>query len=130
MIDADNRIGFLPQLNEPLDFPRAGEKIGDEQIGDAGGGKNFGLAELGAGQADRSGFEQAAADVGRFVALGVRTPGDAALPAEGRSFGDVGLELVEVDEQGRSVELFLGRPQWNKHKRLVGFARTNRVRGG
>src|SRR5204862_79073 len=82
------------------------------------------------GQANRPGFDQAAANVGRLVALGVRTPGHARLPAESRSFRDIGLEPVEVDEQCGRVELFLGRSQWNKHKRPVRVARTNRVGGG
>src|SRR3954470_7998752 len=53
------------------------------------------------------------------MALGMRTPSHARLPAQSRSFRDVGLELVEVDEQRGRIELFLGRPQWNNHRRKM-----------
>src|SRR5437762_30968 len=81
-----------------------------------GGGENFGLAELCAGQANGPGFDQAAADVGRFVALGMWTPPHAALSAEVCSLGHVRLESIEIDEQRRRVKLLLGRAKCNKHK--------------
>ena len=64
VVKADDRIGFAAQFDEPLNLARAGDHVGNQQIADSRGGKDFGLAQFGTGQACRTGIEQAAGNVG------------------------------------------------------------------
>src|SRR5262245_40434078 len=64
MVKNNNRIRDTAELDHPLDFAVANDVVGDEQIGNAGGGEHFGFAELGAGEADCAGFNESAADIG------------------------------------------------------------------
>ena len=65
------------------------------------------LAELGAGQSDRTRLELQAGDVRALVGLGVWPQRHAIAGRERRHLGDVALEHVEIDGDERRVERFI-----------------------
>src|SRR4030095_9550913 len=116
VVQANNRVGLAPQGHEPLDFPRPGDWVGNQELMDSAGGEHLRLAELGARQTDRSGVDEPAADVGRFAALGMRPPGDSAAAAEGYGVANVGLERRQVQAEGRRIEaVFRSAQGWEVH---------------
>ena len=130
VIERDDRIRFAAQLHQPFDLSRTGEEISDQQIGNAGGGKNFGLAEFRACQTDRARVDQASCDMGRLVTLGMRPPLNAMLPAKIGRLTDIGFQGVQVDARRRGIELVLGSAQGRKGHggRKVGGTKSRRSR--
>ena len=92
-------IDQAPQLGAADDLG------GDEDVGDAGGGHDLGLAELGATNSTRAGVELHLGQRRRLVRLGVRPIGDAGLGRKIPHARDVALQRVGVDHQHRRIEV-------------------------
>ena len=69
---------------------------------------HFRLADLGAGDADRPGFQLAQGDLGAFVGLGVRPQGGGFVGEKAGHPGDVPLQCVEVEQQDGRVQVLDG----------------------
>ena len=105
VVDGDDRIRAAAQLDQPRQLVRPDDRVGDEQIADAGGCHQLGLAELRAGQPDRAGSDLARADRAGAVALDVRPPRDSGRAAGRRDAADVLLHHVEVEAERGRVEI-------------------------
>ena len=78
----------------------------------AGLDEDFGFAELGHGQADRARFQLQRGDLRRLMRLGVRTQLNALGRGECRHVRDIMLQLVDIDDQRRRIEIaFVSRHQ-------------------
>ncbi len=76
-----------------------------EHVIDAAGEEDLGLGDLLAADADRPGFHLAAGDLDALVALGVRAHAHAAHGGRAHQPLEIGLEAVQVEHEGRSVDL-------------------------
>jgi hypothetical protein len=108
--DGDVGAGAGDEGGEAAGLDRADDLVGDQDVADAGGGEDLGLAELGAGDADGAGGELAVGDGRALVALRVGALGNATGGELAGDAGDVAVHGVEVDEERRSVEVGDGSP--------------------
>jgi hypothetical protein len=76
----------------------------------AGFGQHLGLAELGAGDAHRTGRELQAGDLDALVRFEVRAQADRRVAEQVGHAPDVALEPVAIEQQRRRVDRFSGRP--------------------
>ena len=79
--------------------------VGDEDVPDPGFGHHLGLAELRAGDAESTRLELHVRDLGDLLPFRVGPPPHAVAAEERGHLGDVALHQVEIDEQGRRVEM-------------------------
>jgi hypothetical protein len=71
-------------------------------------GEHLGLAELGRADAAGAGLDLGAGDIRALVGLGVRSQAAPAFLHVPRHLGQVRLEPVEVEQQGRRAQVVLG----------------------
>jgi hypothetical protein len=83
--------------------------VADEHVAHAAGDQHLGLADLLHALADRAMRDLLQRDRRRFVRLGMRAHAHTRLFRELRHLGEVALEGVEVDDEGRRVDLVDGR---------------------
>jgi hypothetical protein len=83
----------------------ADERIGDEQIVDAGLDHHLRLAELRDGDAPGPGVQLHPREQRRLVRLGVGPEGDAGLVRDRDHLRDVPLDHVEVEQQRRRIDV-------------------------
>ena len=104
VVDRRDHFGDGLQLRQPQPPPDGRLFRGDEDAGDAAFGHRLGLGNLPDRDADRAEPHLPACDVGRAMALRMRAPGD---PPRAQVPGDrsaIGLEGVQVQEQGRRLD--------------------------
>ena len=104
VVDGDDGICNFAQTEQTGDLVGSHDLVGDQDVPDAGLGHDLGLAELGAGHADRAGGDRTGDDRRRLVALDMGAPMNTVLAAGGGDTGDIRIEVVEIDEQRRRVE--------------------------
>src|SRR5579883_1525264 len=78
---------------------------GDEEVGDAGIGKDVGLAELGHGEPSASRSQLQAPDLWCLVRLAVWTQVHAGLTRDCRHASDIALQAVHVDQQTGRLQI-------------------------
>ena len=104
----DGHLHALRQRSEPLGLRLADERKREQDVLDARVGHHLGLAELLAGDPDRSGLELEPGELGQLVGLDMRSQRHPVLVAVGLHPRDVPLDRIEVgDEHGR---LEVGKP--------------------
>lgn len=67
VIERHDEVGAFGEFGEAGSLDGADDLIGDEDVTNAGSGHDLGLAELGAGDADGAGVDEAAGDFGGFM---------------------------------------------------------------
>ena len=80
------------------------DRVGDEDVVDARVRQDLGLAEGRHRDPDRAGLQLPPGEERALVGLGVRAQRQAALVEVGLHPGDVGVDPVDVDHDGRRVE--------------------------
>ena len=108
-VKADPDPGPLQQVAEPAELGLPHQRIGDQQVVEAGVGHHLGLAQLGAGDPGGTGLDLHPGDLGRLVGLGVGAEPDPGPAGDGGHLGQVRLQRVQVDQQRRGVQLREGR---------------------
>ena len=101
----DGHLHALREGGEPLGLRLADEREREQDVLDARVGHHLGLAELLAGDPDRSGLELQPRELGQLVGLDVRPQRDPVLVAVGLHPGDVPLDRIEVGDQHRRLEV-------------------------
>jgi hypothetical protein len=104
VVHRDDRIGVLSKLAQALHLCRSDDLVGDQDIAQAASGEHLGLTQLGTGHADRAGGEFLGDDLGRLLALGVRSPADTMRAAGLGQAGDIRFHEIEIDQQSGCVE--------------------------
>ena len=104
-VDGDREPDVPRQLGDARELGRPDDLVGDEDVVEARGRQGFGLARLLDADADRAGADLQPGDRRALVHLGVRAQAHAALAGEGRHRREVALHRVEVDHQGRRVDI-------------------------
>ena len=107
VIDGDDRVGTATQLDETCDLAGPDDRVGDQEIAHARVCHQLGLAQLGAREADGPGRDLTRTDAPAAMALDVGAPGDSGRSARLENEADVVVHHVEVDAQGRSVQIVL-----------------------
>jgi hypothetical protein len=132
IVDGDGDVGSRAgaEGGEAAGLNRADDLIGDQDVADAGGDEDFGLAELGTGDADGPGGKLTVGDGGTFVTLGVGAPGDVVGGEIGGDASDVAIHGVEIDEESGGIELSDGAAdEGGQHGALLGVV-TCRIEPG
>ena len=93
------------QGHEPVDFDGADNLVRHEDRAEARIGEDFGLSQLGDGDADRSGCELTTRDLGGLWRLEVGPELRGSAREEGGHRRDVPLHDVEVEEEAGRVEV-------------------------
>ena len=101
-------VDFGGELRQAAGLDRTDDLVGDEDVADAAGGVDLGLGEFGAGNADGARRDQAVCDGWRLVGLGMGSPGNLPLGQQAGDRRDVGIEDIEVHDEGGGVERFDG----------------------
>ena len=101
----DGHLHAPRQRGEPLGLRLADEREREQDVLEARVGHDLGLAELLAGDPDRSGLELEPGELGQLVGLDVRPQRDPVLVAVRLHPGDVPLDRVEVGGQHRRLEV-------------------------
>ena len=109
--------GGLRQRRQPPQFLPADDLVGDEHVPDPAIDHRLGLADLLHAHADRAQLDLLQRDDRAFVGLGVRARLDRAAGDALRQAAQIALERVEIDDQGRGVDLV------ERHADLGGRAR-------
>ena len=107
-LDAVNRnhdFDFTRQLRQPSRLDRPDDLVGDQDVAHTRCRVHLGLGQFGAGQANRPGREQSMGHGRRLVGLGVRSPGDPAFSQQPGEHGDVAVQRIQIDYQGRGIEI-------------------------
>src|SRR5690606_37949034 len=78
--------------------------VGQENLGDAGIGEDFGLAQLLHGDAHGAQFHGAFGEAGQFVGLDMGAELDGVAVGIGLYAGQIGLDAVKVDQDGGGIE--------------------------
>jgi hypothetical protein len=104
IVDAHHGVGVIGQRHEPRDLRGTDDLVGDHDLADPGRRHDFGFAELGARDADRTGRDLQLRDLRRLVRLGMRPPGHAVRTARVHDPPDVPRHDIEVDQQRGRVQ--------------------------
>ena len=96
------------QVDQPAYFRRTDYLIGDKYVSNAGSGHDLCFAQLGAGDADGAGVEQAVGDRRNFGAFYVWPPTDGVFAHRRGHSGDVAVHLLQIDQQRGRIECFFG----------------------
>ena len=107
MVTGNNGVGNFAESRNTSMFLLADDHVGDENVGDAGKGKDFRFGNLRAGDADGTRFDFLPGNGGRFMTFDVRSPLLPSLGHVGRHLIDVRLHDVEIDAKGGSIEIKL-----------------------
>ena len=91
-----------------VELGRAEQVVGQQDVVDAVVRHDLGLAQLLAGDADRAQRHLAVREFGDLVRLDVRAQPQAVLVGIGLGPAEVGLDAVEVDQDGGRVEIVDG----------------------
>ena len=103
-------VGALEQRQHARRVDRV-DRVGQPDVGEPCLGKHFGLAELGAADADRAAVDLPARDQRALVGLGVRPHADAA-PVGGLLHAiDVGEHPRPLDEDGGCRQIVQGHAE-------------------
>ncbi len=105
MIDAEPDTGLARELRQPVELGGARDLVADEHVGDAALDQDFGLGDLLDALADRAMGDLAQRDLRALVGLGVGPQPDAMSLRIGRHGDEVALEGVEIEDEGRRVDL-------------------------
>ena len=98
--------GAMRQRRQPPQFLPADDLVGDEHVRDPAIDHRLGLADLLHAHADGAELDLLQRDDRAFVGLGVRPRLDRRLPAmRSAQAAQIALEGVEIDDQGRGVDL-------------------------
>ena len=130
VIDRDDHIGLAREPGQSPGLDMAHDLVGDQDVPDSGRGHHLGLADLGAGHADRAGRDLLVDDGRGLVGLAVRPPLGTARGDIGRHGGDVVIQGIQVDNQCRRIDIAEG----TAHERGVhlpdasGFTQTKKPR--
>ena len=81
--------------------------------------KHFGLAQLGAGQANSPGLDQPARDVGRTCGIWHAAARRRRAAGKRSQPGTVRLQRIEIEHQRRSIEIVFGRAECGNHQRIA-----------
>lgn len=100
----EQRLLRADQPAQSFEFGPPDDIVRDQNILHAGIGHSLGLAQLLADNADGAGVHLQARYLRGLVGLGVHPQADIQLVAVGLHVGDVLLQHVQVDDQGRSIE--------------------------
>jgi hypothetical protein len=79
------------------------DRVGQEQVGDPGGGEHLGLADRGHGEPDGPVVDLPAGDLDALVGLRVRAQRQSAFPGRTGGAGQVAVEHVQRDGEVRGV---------------------------
>ncbi len=104
VVDDEREPRAIEQLEDAVGVGRV-DRVGQPDVVDAGRGKDFRLAELGAAHADRAPRNLHAGEVRRLVRLGVRPEADALRLCRRLHAVDVLFEARLVDEDGGRAEV-------------------------
>jgi len=96
------------ERHQPLQLLPADDFVGDEDVLDPALDHRLGLADLLAADADGAELDLFQSDDRAFMGLGVRPHSDAAARDPFRQAAQIALERVEIDDQGRGVDLVEG----------------------
>ncbi len=99
---ADAHAGV--ERGEALQFGGTDDVEGQQQIVEAGIGHDFGLAQLLHRDADGAEFDLTAREAGQLVGLDVGAEAQSRRIGEGLRGRKIGLDLIEVDEDGGGIE--------------------------
>ena len=105
VVDADGHRDPLGERAEPLELLLAEQVVRDQDVVDARAGHHLRLAELLAGDAPRAERDLTARDLDGLVRLDVRAVREADGIAVPLPPLEVPVEAVEVDDDGRRVDL-------------------------
>ena len=107
VIDADAHPGNAVQRRQPRQLARAHHLIGDQNIRDAAPGQHLGLGHFLYALAHRAALHLQPRDHRRLMGLGMR-PQLGAGGGQGGGHGvQIGLEGIEVEQQGGGIHLLL-----------------------
>ena len=110
VIDGHHDVRMPLQMGQAGHFSFAHDLVGNQDVLDTRSGHDFGFTEFGAGDTDGSRVEQFVRNGRGFVSLGMRTPANAADFAPSGDSGDVVLQKVQVEHQGRRIQVPLFKP--------------------
>ena len=105
MIDAEPDLRFPSQFRQPVELGRARDLVADQHVADAAFDQNFRLRDLLAALADGAMGDLAQRDLGALMGLGMGPQPDAVPLRIGGHGDEVALEGVEIEDQGRRVDL-------------------------
>ena len=105
VVDAHGNLDAPGERRQPLELRRADQVVRDQDVVDPGVGHHLRLAELLAGDAARAERHLPARDLDGLVRLDVRTVREPDGVAVRLPAGEVVLEPVDVDDDGRRVDL-------------------------
>ena len=104
-VHGDDDCRVARETHKPLDLPWPNDVVRYQYILDSGGDHCLGLSELLAGYASGPRSDLHPGDLGDLVALGVHSEVDLMPAACLRQVVDVPLQYVEVERQGRCVQV-------------------------
>jgi hypothetical protein len=105
---------------ETLELARSHDFIGDQHVADAAEDHRFGLAYFLAADADCAMRDLAQRYCRAFVRLGVRANAHVGAVQRLRQPGQVVLECIEVEKQGRRIHLVHGHAGSGRRRQRVG----------
>ena len=105
VVERDGQAGAAGQRDQAGELGAAQQIEGQEDVVQGGIGHDLGLAQLLAGDADRTQLDLAAGELRQLVCLDVGTELQPVRVGIILRAAEVGLDPVEVDEHGRGVEV-------------------------
>jgi hypothetical protein len=100
----------MSQVGQPAELSSPDDRVGDRDVGQPRVGHHLGLAELLTGDPHRARLHLPDRELGDLVALDVRPKRDLAISTEPRHRLDVRSHPVEIDDEGRGIDVVQGRP--------------------
>jgi len=101
----------MGEVGQPTELPSPDDRVGDRDVRQPRVGHHLGLAELLTGDPHRTRLHLQDRELGDLVALDVGPKRDLAISTEPRHRLDVRSHPVEIDDQGRGIDVVQIRPR-------------------
>ncbi len=105
VIDGHLDVGLTLERGQPRGLAGPDDQVGDQDVVDPAGGHDLGLGDLGHRHPDRARPAQQVRDRRALERLGMGTPRHPTCPEVARHQVDVLLERLQVDQEGRRIQL-------------------------
>ena len=124
VVDGDLDVGLMLECGQPGDLAGTDDQVGDQDVVDPSRGHDLGLGDLGHRHPDRARPANEVGDRRTLERLGVRTPCHATLLEVAGHQVDVVLEAIQVEQQGRRIQLGHRQTDRAELHRFLGLFQT------